>query len=401
MKKILMLTDQDGKDFVSGDLAGLGMRIWSLAKLFRKAGAVTIGLSRDGTEWEKDGVKGIPILRRPDWKNRCFDYDVVYILQSSKLESVGYRFAASKLSIFTVVDCYTPLVFEKLTYVDSSDDPQLRILEAEAVIRIILKQGDLFLCASRPQADYLLGALTSLGVGWDPEIVCWRTMEEVKWIKHKILKPKVVWFGGVYPWMDIEPVFEAMYEVFLKLPTAELIVVGAKFKERLGFEDKWDSLAKNIPANFARRVKIIDWVRFNKISETLKESGLAINWAKKTPEDRLAYRSRIMSVLKRGIPVVTNGSDELSELIGYFDAGVRLDQPERLGREISKLLRNQGKLRKMSDQTKLLVKYLEKQSKSAEVKLLDLIQNGRRIRHSPVYLSTLMKLLVKKLVNKF
>lgn len=400
MKRILMLIDQDGKDFVSGDLAGLSMRIWYLAKIFQQAGNVTIGVSEKGEKWEKDGINGIPINRQFNWDELGLNYDVIYVLQSSKFESIGYKFALCKLPVFTVVDCYTPLMFEKLAYADLSDNPQLRILEAETVTGEILKQGDLFLCASRPQSDYLLGVLTRLGVGWSPVIVCLRTMEKIKKARMGKLQSRVVWFGGVYPWMNIEPVFIAMESVILKIPKVELMVVGAQFKSKLGFENKWESIRGKIPTNLEGRIKIIGWVPFTEVSKTLQGCSLAVSWAKHTFEDRLAYRSRIVSVLKRGIPVITNGRDELSELIGFFGAGIKIDQPDRLGTEISKLLRSPERLRKMSIKANLLIEYLEKQNKSEEIRLMDFIQHPSPVRYKRISWINRLRLLIGKMINR-
>lgn len=397
MKRILMLIDQDGKDFASGDLAGLSMRIWYLAKIFQQVGNVAIGLSENGEKWEKEGISGIPINREFNWDEMGLNYDVIYILQSSKLESIGYRFALRKLPVFTVVDCYTPLMFEKLTYADLSDNPQLRIIEAETVTREILKQGDLFLCASRPQSDYLLGVLTRLGVSWNPAIVCLRTMEEMKQARLGKLQSRIVWFGGVYPWMDIEPVFIAMKSVISAFPKVELMVIGAQFKSKLGFENKWESIRKEIPTYLEGKIKIINWVPFTEISKSLQGCSLAVSWAKHTFEDRLAYRSRIVSVLKRGIPVITNGKDELSELIDLFGAGIKIDQPDLLGKEISELLKSPERLRKMSIRAGLLIEYLEKQNTSEEVRLLDFIQHPFRVRHKQISCINRLKLLIKKL----
>lgn len=400
MKRILMLIDQDGKDFISGDLAGLSMRIWHLAKIFQQAGNVTIGLSEKGEKWEKDGINGIPINRKFNWDDLCLNYDVIYVLQSSKFESIGYKFAIRKFPIFTVVDCYTPLIFEKLAYADLSHNPQLRILEAEAVTGEILKQGDLFLCASRPQSDYLLGVLTCLGVGWSPAIVCLRTMEKIKEARSGKLQSRVVWFGGVYPWMDIEPVLIAMKSVILEIPKVELTIVGAQFKSKLGFENKWESIREKIQANLEGRVEIIDWVPLTEVSATLQGCSLAVSWAKHTFEDRLAYRSRIISVLKRGIPVMTNGKDELSELIGFFGAGVKIDRPDQLGAEISKLLRSPERLRKMSVKTSLLIEYLEDQNKSEEVRLMDFIQHPFPVQLKRISWLNKSRLLIRKMINK-
>lgn len=374
MKRILMLTDLSSEDFTAGDFAGLSLRVWSIARILCQAIEVTIATKSGQNGIDKNGIKFIKLPRRINWKKLCDNYDYIYILQSSLFQSIGFRYAISKIKKPAIVDCYTPLLFEKLTYIDKSPDPDGRIYEATETIKTILSTGTIFLCATAPQTDYLRGYLTHCG-NFNPAVFPIRTMEKFARVKKSNWNKEVLWFGGVYPWMDINPVIRAVLKLKTTMPELKFTVLGPKFRQTLGFEADWENIWLSIKQIERNRLKIIEWVPFNRLNQVLANFSLAVSWAKITPEDRLAYRSRLISLLWRGIPLVTNGEDEVSELAVRFGVAVKLDTEAQLAPTINKLIKNQTLLNKMSENAGRLIDFLKAENIRTEKELLLVINS--------------------------
>lgn len=394
MQRLLLLTDQSAQEIRSGNFAGLSLRIWSLAKMFSRVARVTIATTVKESLWEKDGVRGMSVQGSVDWKSLAKGYTVMYLIQGSLFRSVGYRFAASGVDIPIIVDSYTPLVFEKLSYAGSSSNPESRIQEAKMAALGIWQAGDLYVCASRPQADYLLGALSTAGISDDPRIVCWRTLDAPAPTSKKDWGPRAAWFGGVYPWMNIPPVLKAMNLVRKKYRHLEFAVIGPTYKKILGFEDDWE----NAFANYSDDdwIRVVDWVEYSGIGNVLKPYSLIINWAKGFPEDRLSFRSRLVTALQRGIPVITNGEDELSILAADCGAGVRVKKESDLPEAIEGLLGDRKRLREMSGRTRLVIDRLQRQNEDSEADLLRFIVSPERRRRSRLRRSTVLTREIKR-----
>lgn len=351
-----MLTELPENDFINKDFSGLSQRVWLLARLLKTVSNVDILVK--GMKSRKNEIDQITVISSngtKDLKRICKKYDLVYIFQSSKLSSVAYKYAISKAkNRQVIVDCYTPLLFEKATYACMSSDPAGRLYEARKVSEAIWKKGTQFLCASQYQKHYLIGELAGKR-GSIPEIFCIRTyMGKIK--PQKLSKSdKLVWFGGVYPWMDMVTFLQAINIVYAKDQSLKVDIIGPKFKKKLGFESIWENISLKINTKF---VKVLDWMEKNKAEAKLCDYSLAINWAKKTPEDILAYRSRLISLLLAGIPILTNGDDEISCLIQRFKAGVKLESVKDLSMAIIKFRSNYALLSKMSANCGRLVKHL-------------------------------------------
>lgn len=369
-----MLTDLPSEDFIAGDFAGLSLRVWSIARILRQAVEVTIATKSGQNGIDKNGIKFIKLPRRINWKKLCDNYDYVYILQSSLFQSIGFRYAISKIKKPAIVDCYTPLLFEKLTYIDKSPDRDGRIYEATETIKTILSTGTIFLCATVPQTDYLRGYLTHCG-NFNPAVFPIRTMEKFARVKKSNWNKEALWFGGVYPWMDIDPVIRAILELKTVMPELKFTVLGPKFRRTLGFEADWENIWLSLKQIERNRLKIIEWVPFNRLNQVLANFSLAVSWAKRSPEDRLAYRSRLVSLLWRGIPLVTNGEDEISELAVRFGAAVKLDIETQLAPMINKLIKNKTMLKKMSENAGELMDFLKAENIKTEKELLLVINS--------------------------
>ncbi|MBI2309885.1 hypothetical protein HYU89_03215 [Candidatus Collierbacteria bacterium] len=402
MKRILMLTDLSSEDFTAGDFAGLSLRIWSIARILCQAVEVTIATKSGQNGIDKNGIKLIKLPRRINWKKLCDNYDYVYILQSSLFQSIGFRYAISKISKSkqTIVDCYTPLLFEKLTYIDKSPDQDGRISEATETIRTILSTGSIFLCATEPQIDYLRGYLTHCG-NFNPPVFPIRTMEKFVRVKKSNWNKELLWFGGVYPWMDINPVIRAILKLKTTMPELNFTVLGPKFRQTLGFETDWENIWLSLKQTERNSLRVIDWVPFNRLNQVLINFSLAVNWAKRTPEDRLAYRSRLVSLLWRGIPLVTNGEDEISALAVRFGAAVKLDIEAQLAPAINKLIKNQTLLKKMSENAGKLMDFLKAENIRTEKELLSVINSIDAVPQTSFYPRLRDKLKSRLYKSKF
>ena len=80
-------------------------------------------------------------------------------------------------------------------------------------------------------------------------------------------------------------------------------------------------------------------VPFKKRAEYYEEADVGLNIAKPTLEDELSIRTRIFDYIWAGLPVVTCGRDEYSELVTSEGAGVTYESenPQDLVEKLSLL----------------------------------------------------------------
>lgn len=250
-----------------------------------------------------------------------------YLLVSTKPDaSWSQKLHKLPREIFLMVDLYTPVLLEKaLTFrIWSPRDWVIRENQRN-MVRRFLKRGNHFLVANRRQREYWIDESLSLGVPLHKTNISVFPTGSALTINHQpstINNRKVVlWFGGIYPWMDPEPLIRAFGRVHKKFPNWTLRILGG-FQPATGYEHRYRRIIRLARKTIdAQQLHIVEWKNETWMRRYLKDVVFAVHLVKHTPEDYYAHRVRLLTLLNFGIGVLTSGHDVISNLLIEMKAG--------------------------------------------------------------------------------
>jgi glycosyltransferase involved in cell wall biosynthesis len=242
-----------------------------------------------------------------------------------------------------VLDCYVPIYVEMSARKSSDIEGEYKAFNFELDRwAAVLRRGDLFLCANDAQKSFYEGVLGAVGrinpITYGEElirVVPYGIYEEKPVPKSKPLQKlltdkkalKVLWFGGIYPWFDLTNLIDAVKTCNESTPT-ELVIVGAKnpFNTHPDFVRKYTDLVEYIDTNdLSPIVHIADWVNFNDRGDWYLDSDIVVVVNEEGPENKLAWRTRLVDFVWADLPILTNAGDPLGEMLVAHKAAIRLD----------------------------------------------------------------------------
>jgi glycosyltransferase involved in cell wall biosynthesis len=267
-----------------------------------------------------------------------------------------------------ILDCYVPIHIEV-----SSRDAADKNSELEGFLRDSLYwnesllHGDIFLCASETQIEYYKGVLSAIGkinpvsyhnhglrivpYGINSDSPNPNKTPFSDLIKNDKNTFKMLWFGGVYPWFNVDILLEAISNIG-RSKSIHLAMVGAKnpFVNNEIFVKKSNELINSIrKLCLTDIISLHDWVSYEDRGDWYCDCDCIITLNKQGIENSLSWRTRLVDYVWSGMPVLTNGGDPLGEdLILNGAAGrVSIDDSNKLARDIQNYITNPGKLSEM------------------------------------------------------
>ena len=256
-----------------------------------------------------------------------------YLLISTKPDSIySKKLAKLKPDQILIVDLYTPIFLEKeLTLSKWKPQDWLIRFRNKEMVKKFLRRGNHFLVANHRQIDYWLETSNSLGIPLKlNDISVFPTGSGISQrstfsVQRSADRNVVLWFGGIYPWMDPLPLVEAFGRLASKFPDWRLRFLGGWHPET-GYKiiyRKLEELGRQkIPKE---QLEFIPWQTEKNLEKYFKDVAFAVHLVKLTLEDYYAHRVRLLTLLEAGIPVITGGRDVISELIDETKAGVKVD----------------------------------------------------------------------------
>ena len=162
----------------------------------------------------------------------------------------------------------------------------------------------------------------------------------------------VLWFGGIYPWMDPEPLVEAFGKLASEFPNWKLRFLGGWHPDT-GYGERFNKLKQlakiSIPDG---QVEFVPWQSEKDLGKYFRDVAFAVHLPKQTTEDYYAHRVRLLTLLEVGIPVITGGRDMVSDLIAVQEVGVKIHSQEDLTRILSQVMSYPQMLSKWKSSTK-------------------------------------------------
>ena len=279
-----------------------------------------------------------------------------YLLVSTKPDSVySKKLESLNQNQKLIVDLYTPIFLEKeLTLSKWKPQDWLTRWKNRKMVKQFLKRGNHFLVANRRQRKYWLETSKSLGVPFKLNDISvfptgagnlQRSTLNVQRFERRNV---VLWFGGIYPWMDPEPLIEAFGRLAPKFPGWKLRFLGG-WHPATGYKKIYKELEE-----FARKkvkksqLEFIPWQPENNLKKYFKDVAFAVHLVKPTLEDYYAHRVRLLTLLSAGIPVLTSGRDIISDLAVRLGAAPRTESHrDNIEKDLISLINSDKQLDKM------------------------------------------------------
>ena len=279
-----------------------------------------------GTKIRLEGLKkyfqsqfSISLINSKNQFKQIKPKDKVLILLSSKKNSLSYHWSLNK-KCFTLIDLYNPLPLEKKAAIPKNLLYPIKLWQMSSVWRKILNIGDQFLVANPYQKEYWQK--------YSPRVIP-TGAPLIKLIKLSFKPLTLLWFGGLYPWYDLESIIKIFPQLIKKIPNLRLRLIGVQHPQT-----KYQSAVKIkqliSQLNLNKNIDWISWQKENQLRQSLQNVSSAVHWVKHTPEDRYAHRVRLLTLTNAGIPVITNGSDFISQLIVKNKAGWFIKDPNKI-----------------------------------------------------------------------
>jgi glycosyltransferase involved in cell wall biosynthesis len=302
---------------------------------------------------------GIPIREKQvrNWLDGQ-NFKGEYLLVSTKPELIYFR-KLQELSPETklIVDLYTPIFLEKeLTLSKWKPQDWLTRFRNKEMVKKFLRRGNHFLVANHRQKDYWLETSKSLGLPLKLNDISVFPTGSLSTINHQPLtinsRKVVLWFGGIYPWIDPMPLVEAFGNIAKKFPNWKLRFLGG-FHPDTGYikqYNKIQSLAKSkIPES---QIEFIPWQTESNLIRYLSDVAFSVHLPKQTLEDYYAHRVRLLTLMNAGIGVLTSGRDIISDILIKSNAGMRVRRQVDT-EKILVMAMNESKLRQKWSQNAL------------------------------------------------
>lgn len=352
---------------------GGGLRAWGIAKgLLENNIKVTIAVP-DNFQTKTGEVQAD--LSICQWsfnnlKSLMSQHDCVYVLYS---RPDLMKFVAENIPPERplVVDLYVPIYIEILARETRKDIVGLKqhLLETSHW-NTAFPRGDFFMCANKNQLHFYRGILSAFGrvnpITFKEEllkIIPYGIHREKLAKKKNVCKEKIInkddfmilWFGGIYPWFDINPLLASIKDLHRENSKIKLFILGGRnpFAVLPEFIEKYESVLKYTKKQgmYEKSVFFVDWIPFEERGEWYQEADLIVNLHDLGDESTYAWRTRLVDFIWGETPILTSGRDELSKMVFEKRGAVILKNNsfEEITKNIKALVNDPKKLESMKN----------------------------------------------------
>ena len=355
-KKILIISNGPIPIPEYTKIEGGGMRCWGIAKGLKSYGNdITVAVRDNYPIKNTKTHQGIQIINWSSSKleKTVLEYDVVVV--SYSMGSIASGLARSLPDNITLIlDCYVPIYIEVSARNAENKEVEYKNYRRDLMhYNTSLLRGDYFLCANRPQQHMYTGVLSALGIinpytYADKRIlhvpfgIDKNTNQSTKEISNPYIQLGIddddfvlLWFGGLYPWFDINPLLRAVKGISKANKKFKFVIVGGKnpynknpdFLKRYRYAHKYaedNNLLNDV-------IHFVDWVDFEKRKSWYSNANAIISINNPGGENTYSWRTRVMDYVWGGAPIITNGGDPLSEMLIDEQAAIRISLLEKAG----------------------------------------------------------------------
>lgn len=232
-------------------------------------------------------------------------------------------------SLRLLLDLYDPVQLELLARYGArpSADERLHLAMVRRRLLLLLGRADHVLCASQRQRAFWLGWLGASGrltpesLVDDPAATSLLAIvpfgistDEAASRQPPAASPRILWWGGLWDWMDPLTPIRALDVLRRRGIDATLVLPAAN---RPGAEPMQAALDAEREAR-ARGLwgsgveQLAEWVPMRERAAVLASASVAVSCHRPGLEAELAFRTRLLDCVWAGLPVVATAGDDLS-----------------------------------------------------------------------------------------
>ncbi|MCS7060233.1 MAG: glycosyltransferase family 4 protein [Anaerolineae bacterium] len=266
-----------------------------------------------------------------------------------------HRAALDRHNKAVVVDGYDITLFEHLEVdpTHSGLDERLRWhAEYQRMMQYVLERGDFFVAATERQRDWWLGALAMAGrinpltYQADPSLRQFvdllpyglpeREPVHTRPVMRGVIEgigandKIVLWGGGAWEWLDPLTLVRAAGEITRKRSDVKFVFPGLRHPAgtlgaQMPIQQRTVELARELNL-LDRTVFVGDWVPYEDWQNYLLESDIGISLHRDHLEARFSARTRVLSYIWAGLPMVLTRGDELAERMAQAGAAILVEE---------------------------------------------------------------------------
>jgi glycosyltransferase involved in cell wall biosynthesis len=325
---------------VTPQMSGPGIRYWEFASTLSQQQSVTL-LSPQPTQMQHPRFDLKHCSTFPCLKRAITEHDIVILQGFTLFHHSELLDVLENRDNYLAIDLYTPLDLEGLELrPNTSEDAVDWNLVDVSVLKQQIKLGDFFFCASERQRDYYLGMLSALGrlnphTYWKDctardliDVVPFGLPSTSPVHREPILKgvhPSIrntdkvlLWFGGLWNWLDPLTIVRSFASVTPKHPEAKLVFVTQIPEDLADTASAMaaDTITLSKELNlYGEQIIFCEGIPFNERESLLLEADVGLCYHPNHLETRFSFRTRILDYIWASLPIITGAGDVLGKLV--------------------------------------------------------------------------------------
>jgi glycosyltransferase involved in cell wall biosynthesis len=334
-------------------IEGAGIRAWNLADGLSQWNKKILILYPDAESTPIQSisptifVKSYENLKELDnWKKRAKSI----IFHGSHYPSLNIIQSIDTSANVVIADMYVPIQIEYAARIlddSGSYDSKQNTIFSEMTNEVI-GISDYILCAGSNQKQYYKGVVSSKLESSAKFIFENRILDvphgfhstsKIVGRKTETEKTNVLFFGAFYPWIENSISIQIIKK--LAADSAYNVEVVGTINPFIGKQEKIQKKSLDVTKDLIESgISIREWVPYESLYEIYKGKDLVISLNSNAIESELSWRTRSIDAIRFGVPILTNGGDQISNKLSLKEAAIIIKETnaEYLVREIKQKL---------------------------------------------------------------
>lgn len=283
-----------------------------------------------------------------NWKNRSRSI----IFHGSHYPSLKIIQSIDTSQNVVIADMYVPIQIEYAARIlddNGSYDSDQNTVFSEMTTEVI-SISDYILCAGNNQSQYYKGVVSSK-IKNSANFIFENRIIEAPHGFHSNSKTvqknsednriNILFFGAFYPWIENEISIQVI-KMLAAEPAFNIEVVGT-INPFIGKHEKIQKKSLDVTKDLIESgISIREWVPYESLYEIYEGKDLVISLNSNAIESELSWRTRSIDAIRFGVPLLTNGGDQISDELSLKEAVIIVKETnvQLLVGEIKKTLLN-------------------------------------------------------------
>ncbi len=326
-------------DVITERMAGPAIRYWEFAKALAPFHTVTLAAPNAIPDTLQHTTSFSLVQHTPENITELISCHDIVIFQGYIFDLYPMLRESDKV---LVADLYDPVPLEGL---EQHHAPQDRPIIADQVrmMNEQLKWADYFLCASERQRDLWLGHLLALGrinpltyheiqqrviiVPFGlPDSAPQRTGTGFRQSLDNEAEFILLWGGGIWEWFDPLTLIRVVHRLSPRYPDLRLVFLGGQHPNTtihtMPKQHRAIALAQELGLYNTQVIFQSGWVPYDVLHNHLLDADVGVSAHFDSLETHFSFRTRILSYLWAGKPIITTQGDVLADEIARHRAGI-------------------------------------------------------------------------------